>query len=126
MVEILLGALIILILNRKRRPTFHEEVRDLLVSSSDGASIAVEIKRYLIAVMDDENNDREKYSDERLAQAQALLDRAGPSAFYWMSEIAGKLAALAAAQINGIPTNVTEELTAGATPEDVIKVVVKV
>jgi len=33
-----------------------------------------------------------------------------PAAFYWMSDIAAQLAVLAAAQANGLPTNVGEKL----------------
>jgi hypothetical protein len=32
---------------------------------------------------------------------------------------------LAAAQINGIPTNVSVELVEGATPEDIVRLVVR-
>jgi len=42
-----------------------------------------------------------------------------------MSEIAAQLALLAAAQINGIPTNVNVELGESATAADVVRVVVK-
>ena len=41
-----------------------------------------------------------------------------------MSEIAAQLAILAAAQINGIPTNVNVGLGESATAEDVVRVVV--
>jgi hypothetical protein len=49
----------------------------------------------------------------------------GPSAFYWMTEIAAQLSILSAAQINGIPTNVNVELGESATPEGVIEIVIK-
>jgi hypothetical protein len=55
-----------------------------------------------------------------------ILDRAGPASFYWMTEIAAQLSILAAAQINGIPTNVSVELGEGATPEAVIDIVIKI
>ena len=42
-----------------------------------------------------------------------------------MTEIAAQLSILAAAQINGIPTNVSVELGVGATAGDVVEVVVK-
>ena len=43
-----------------------------------------------------------------------------------MTEIAAQLSILAAAQINGIPTNVSVELGEGATPEAVIDIVIKI
>ncbi len=64
-------------------------------------------------------------NDVQLTRAQEIIDRAGPAAFYWMSDIAAQLALLSAAQINGIPTNVNVELGASATAGDVVRVVVK-
>jgi len=64
------------------------------------------VKQYLLDVLDDDNNDREKYSDERLAQGQLILDKAGSSALYFMADIATQLSIVASAQINGIPNNV--------------------
>ena len=60
------------------------------------------------------------------SQAQSILDKAGPSAFYWMTEIATQLAVLSAAKINGIATNVESEIGAGpVTPESVVRIVVQ-
>jgi hypothetical protein len=42
-----------------------------------------------------------------------------------MTEIASQLTFLAAAQINGIATNVDAELKGSATPEDVVRIVVQ-
>ena len=39
--------------------------------------------------------------------------------------IATQFAFLAAAQINGIPTNVNAELTDSATPEDIVRIIVR-
>ena len=86
---------------------------------------ALTSKRFLLDVLNDNSNDQEKFSDARIAQAQRILDRAGPASFYWMTEIAAQLATLAAAQINGIPTNVNAELGGSATPEAIVKIVVK-
>ena len=102
------------------------ELRQLIESSSDNTAIALEIKTFLLDIINDAKNDREKFSDPRINQAQAILDRAGPSAFYWMTEISAQLCLLASAQINGIPTNVNVELGSSATPEDIVRIVVKV
>ena len=121
--------LIYLLLNRtrkKRNPrTLDAELKALIQQSNETSSIGSEIKQLLLDVINDDNNDCEKFSDTRINQAQRILDRAGPSAFYWMSEIAAQLALLAAAQINGIPTNVNVELGESATAEDVVRVVVQ-
>ena len=121
--------LIFLFLNRnkgRKKPRgLDAELKELIESSNDATGIGLDIKSYLLSVISAEKNDEEKFSDQKLAEAQRILDRAGPSAFYWMTEIATQLAFLAAAQINGIPTNVNVELREGATPEDIVRIVVR-
>lgn len=123
------ATLIFLFLNRtkkrKKARGLDAELRELIENPTDPTGIAFEIKRYLLSVIDDDNNDREKFSDAQLARAASILDRAGPSAFYWMTDIASQLALISAAQINGIPTNVSDELREGATAESIVEIVVR-
>lgn len=115
------------LVTRLRKPSnLDAELRQLIESSSDNTAIALEIKTFLLDLINDAKNDHEKFSDPRINQAQGILDRAGPSAFYWMTEISAQLCLLAAAQINGIPTNVSAELGSSATAEDIVRIVVKV
>jgi hypothetical protein len=121
---------IYLFMNRKKRTRkargIDAELRELVESTYYSDAMAAEIKGYLLSVVADDRDSAEKFSDARLAQAQSILDRAGPAAFYWMSEIATQLAVLSAAKINGMGTNVEAELgTVGITPEAVVRVVVK-
>ena len=125
-----LAAVIYLFINRKkkvRKPRgIDAELRELVESTYYSDAMAAEIKGYLLSVVADDRDGAEKFSDARLAQGQAILDRAGPSAFYWMTEIATQLAVLSAAKINGISSNVEAELgSEGVTPEAVVRVVVK-
>ncbi len=130
MFETLLFALLIfLFLNRTKRRKkprgLDAELKELIENSNDTTGIGLEIKGFLLDLINDEKNDAEKFSDARLAQAQRIIDRAGPGAMYWMTDIAAQLAFLAAAQINGIPTNVSAELPDAATPEDIVRIVVR-
>ena len=110
----------------KRKPrTLDAELKQLIQESYDATAIGSDIKGFLLDVINDDSHDLEKFSDTRINQAQLILDRAGPASFYWMTEIAAQLSILAAAQINGIPTNVSVELGEGATAGDVVGVVVK-
>jgi hypothetical protein len=115
---------------KKRRswhkPTLDQELAQLIQSSDNATGIALEVKQYLLDVLDDDKNDREKYSDARLAQGQLILDKAGSSAFYFMADIATQLSIVASAQINGIPNNVEAELRGAATPENIINKVIKI
>ena len=130
MFETLLFALLIfLFLNRTKRRKkprgLDAELKELIENSNDATGIGLEIKGFLLDLINDEKNDAEKFSDARLAQAQRIIDRAGPGAMYWMTDIAAQFAFLAAAQINGIPTNVSAELPDSATPEDIVRIVVR-
>ena len=109
-----------------RKPTLDQELAQLIQSSDNATGIALEVKQYLLDVLDDDKNDREKYSDARLAQGQLILDKAGSSAFYFMADIATQLSIVASAQINGIPNNVEAELRGAATPENIINKVIKI
>ena len=101
------------------------ELKAIIESDNDATGIAFEIKAFLLSVIEDDKNDLEKFSEARIAQAGRILDRAGPSAMYWMTDIAAQLAFLGAAQVNGITTNVNLELGESATPEQIVNVVVK-
>ena len=126
---LILAFLIFLFLNRNKAPKkvhgLDAELKELIEDANYSTGIGLEIKGLLLDVINDNRIDREKFSDARLAQAQGILDRAGPGAFYWMSDIAAQLAFLAAAQINGVATNVNIELGESATAEDIVRVVVR-
>ena len=115
--------------NRKRsffKPSLDQELKELIQSEDNSTGIALSVKQYLLDVLDDDNNDREKYSDERLAQGQLILDKAGSSALYFMADIATQLSIVASAQINGIPNNVEADLRGSATPANIINKVIKI
>ena len=101
------------------------ELKSLIENDGDKTGITFEIKQYLLAIIEDDKNDLEKFSDARIEQAARILDRAGPSAMYWMTDIAAQLTFLATAQKNGIPTNIDAKLNEHATPEAIVKAVVK-
>jgi len=128
-----IAALVYLYLERRTRKKregrrmrgLDAELKSLIENDGDKTGIAFEIKQYLLAIIEDDKNDLEKFSDARIEQAERILDRAGPSAMYWMTDIAAQLAFLAAAQKNGIPTNIDAKLGEHATPEAIVKAVVK-
>ena len=125
-----LAAVIYLFMNRKKKVRkargLDAEFRELVESTYYSDAMAAQIKGYLLSVVGDDRDGAEKFSDARIAQAQSILDKAGPAAFYWMAEIATQLAVLSAAKINGMGTNVEAELgSVGVTPDGVIRVVVK-
>ena len=108
------------------KPSLDQELKELIQAEDNSTGIALSVKQYLLDVLDDDNNDREKYSDERLSQGQLILDKAGASALYFMADIATQLSIVASAQINGIPNNVEADLRGSATPANIINKVVKI
>ena len=131
---LLLSLIVYLIFSRKksaknarkfRGNRFDREYQELVARSQDSKVIATDIKNYLLRILDDDKNDAQKFSDSQLAEASRIYDRAGPAAFYWITEIAAQMTLLATAQINQIPTNVNVELQDSATPEQVVDIVVK-
>ena len=109
-----------------RKPTLDQELAQLIQSSDNATGIALAVKQYLLDVLDDDKNDREKYSDARLTQGQMILDKAGSSALYFMADIATQLSLVVSAQLNGIPNNIEAELQGKATPENIINKVIKI
>lgn len=114
------------LLRRKRRKSIDIEYRELITSEVRVKESATRIRDFLINIIQDEKNDVEPFSDLRLDDARKIIEEVGPGAFYWMTHIAAQLASVSAAQVNRIPTNVDAELGEHATPEDVVRVVVKV
>ena len=110
----------------KKFRTIDAEYKDLIESSTDSTATALQIRQLILDLIADSNNDAEKFSDARLAQAQALIDRAGPNALYWLADIASQLALLSAAHINGFSSNISEELGNSVTAESIIKAVAKI
>jgi hypothetical protein len=113
---------------RKRKlfkPSLDQELKELIQSEDNSTGIALSVKQYLLDVLDDDKNDKEKYSEQRLTQGQEILDKAGASALYFMADIATQLSIVASAQINGIPNNVEADLRGNASPENIINKVVK-
>jgi len=111
---------------RFRKPSLDQELKELILADDNSTGIALSVKQYLLDVLDDDKNDRQKYSEARLAQGQLILDKAGSSALYFMADIATQLSLLAAAQINKIPTSLDNQFIDGATPEAIINKVIKI
>jgi hypothetical protein len=114
---------------RKRKlfkPSLDQELKELIQAEDNSTGIALSVKQYLLDVLDDDKNDKEKYSEERLTQGQEILDKAGASALYFMADIATQLSIVASAQINGIPNNVEADLRGNASPENIINKVIKI
>ena len=110
-----------------RRKKIDQELIELLDRHEQVRRDGTAIRDYLLAVLADNNNDVEKFSDAALNRASELIDQVGPGAFYWMTDIAAQMTTLAAASLNGLPTKVSVEVEGqSVTPEAIIEKVVRV
>lgn len=112
--------------NKVKKGDIDAQLRELIDSENDSTGVAVEIKNYLLAVLEDDKNDKEKYSDEKLAWGKSILDKSGAAGFYFMSDIACQLALLTTATANNIPTQLDLNSDQVITPEYIINSVIKI
>jgi hypothetical protein len=70
---------------------------------------------FLLQLIREDNLHKDKFCEARIAQAQRILEIAGPEALSRMTYIAAQMAQLSTAQINGIATNLTIALGDHAT-----------
>ena len=93
----------------------HQRVRD-------DASL---VRDFLLRVLADNRDGVEKFSDEALEEAAAIIEQVGPGAFYWMTDIAAQMVTLSEATLRGFSTNVSVELGAAATEDSIVEMVVR-
>jgi len=84
------------------------------------------IRDFLLRVIADNRDGVEKFSDEALEDAAAIIEQVGAGAFYWMTDIAAQMVVLSEATLKGMDTNVSVELGANATAESIVELVVRV
>lgn len=111
---------------RKKSRGIDAELHKMIEDVRESEITAAEIRQFLLDIINDNKQEVEKFSDVRLRQASEMMERIGPGAFYWMTDIAATLAAGYSARINGTFTNVDEELGESATPEAIVRVVVQI
>ena len=126
LILIIIGLLIRRRDKRKKNKSIDAELREMIDDVRESEITATEIRQFLLDIINDNKQELEKFSDVRLRQASEMMERIGPGAFYWMTDIAATLAAGYAARINGIPTNVDEEISEPATPESIVRTVVQI
>ena len=126
LILIIIGLLIRRRDKRKKNKSIDAELREMIDDVRESEITATEIQQFLLDIINDNKQELEKFSDVRLRQASEMMERIGPGAFYWMTDIAATLAAGYAARINGIRTNVDEEISEPATPESIVRTVVQI
>ena len=102
------------------------ELQKILIEARQTTDKATQIRDFLLKVLQEDLDGKEKFNDEILEEAAELIEELGPGAFYWMADIAVQMTALTQCAMRGMPTNVEAELGKDASAEEIIKCVVRV
>ncbi len=108
-----------------RNAVIERELTEILDRHQQVRRDANDIRDYLLWVLEEDRNGREKFSDAALNRAAELNEQVGAGALYWMTDIAAQMVVLAEASLRGFPTNVSLELGTTATAEEIVKKVVQ-
>lgn len=102
------------------------ELNQILIDAHRTSEKATQIRDFLLKVLQEDLDGKEKFNDEILEEAAELIEELGPGAFYWMADIAVQMTTLAQCAMRDMPTNVEAELGKDASAEQIIKCVVRV
>ena len=102
------------------------ELQQILIEARQTTDKATRIRDFLLQVLQEDLDGKEKFNDEILEEAAELIEELGPGAFYWMADIAVQMTTLAQCALRDIPTNVEADFGKAATAEEIIKCVVRV
>ena len=114
------------ILSALRQARIDNELQEILTEGNRTRESANTIREFLLKVLQEDIDGKEKFNDEILKEAAELIEELGPGAFYWMADIAVQMTVLAQCALRDIPTNVEAELGKDASSAEIIKCVVKV
>jgi hypothetical protein len=102
------------------------ELEQILIEGRRTRESAEQIRDFLLKVLQEDIDGKEKFNDAILTEAAELIEELGPGAFYWMADIAVQMTILAQCALRDIPTNVEAELGKGANAEEIVRCVVRV
>ncbi|MEY4970513.1 MAG: hypothetical protein RLZZ277_744 [Actinomycetota bacterium] len=102
------------------------ELQKILIEARQSSDKATQIRDFLLKVLQEDLDGKEKFNDEILEEAAELIEELGPGAFYWMADIAVQMTTLAQCAMRDMTTNVEAELGKDASAEEIVKCVVRV
>jgi hypothetical protein len=102
------------------------ELEQILIEGRRTRESAEQIREFLLKVLQEDIDGKEKFNDAILTEASELIEELGAGAFYWMADIAVQMTVLAQCALRDVPTNVEAELGKDASAAEIIKCVVRV
>lgn len=109
-----------------RHARIDAELQEIIAEGNRTRESAEAIREFLLKVLREDINGKEKFNDEILTEAANLIEELGAGAFYWMADIAVQMTNLAKCALADVPTNVEAELGKHASAEEIVKLVVRV
>ena len=109
-----------------RHARMDAELQEIITEGNRTRESANAIREFLLKVLQEDIDGKEKFNDEILQKAAELIEELGPGAFYWMTDIAVQMTVLAQCALRDMPTNVEAELGKDASAADIIKNVVRI
>jgi len=103
-----------------------KELEQILIEGRRTRESAEQIRDFLLKVLQEDIDGKEKFNDAILTEASELIEELGAGAFYWMADIAVQMTVLAQCAMRDVPTNVEAELGKSASAEEIIKSVVQI
>jgi hypothetical protein len=109
-----------------RHARMDAELQEIITEGNRTRESANTIREFLLKVLQEDIDGKEKFNDEILQEAAELIEELGPGAFYWMTDIAVQMTVLAQCALRNVSTNVEAELGKDASAAEIIKKVVQV
>jgi hypothetical protein len=109
-----------------RNAKMDKELEQILIEGRRTRESAEQIRDFLLKVLREDIDGKEKFNDEILTEAAELIEDLGAGAFYWMADIAVQMTVLAQCALRDVPTNVEAELGKDASAEEIVRCVVRV
>ena len=109
-----------------RHARMDTELQEIITEGNRTRESANAIREFLLKVLQEDIDGKEKFNDEILQEAAELIEELGPGAFYWMTDIAVQMTVLAQCALRDVPTNVEAELGTVASADEIIRCVVRV
>jgi hypothetical protein len=109
-----------------RQARIDAELQEIITEGKRTRESANSIRDFLIKVLQEDIDGKEKFNDEILTEAAELIEELGPGAFYWMADIAVQMTVLAQCALRDLPTNVEADLGKDASAAEIVMCVVRV
>jgi hypothetical protein len=109
-----------------RQARIDTELQEIITEGNRTRESATSIRDFLLKVLQEDIDGKEKFNDEILREAAELIEELGPGAFYWMTDIAVQMTVLAQCALRDLPTNVEAELGKEASAADLVRCVVRI